>query len=266
VSESTGSAALRALPRERLIDRATEAIKDFILANELKGGDRLPSEQELARSLGVSRNVVRQAISVLETIGVVRAAQGRGLYVADVADTDVFRQIAAWINPAELEDDHYYEVRSIFDRGIFELVIAHASDADLDRIEGIARAMAEGADDVALHRRHDEFHHACLVATGNPFLVTMGTILYRFFWNIAANGPRVRRVSSDGLRASHLEIARLLRRRRRADIPILVELHLGVRASLGLNGTAESPSEPDPARHSDRRSDAKPGRRHAAQS
>lgn len=225
------SQTLRTLPRDRLIDRATEAIKDYILANGLKGGDRLPSEQELARALGVSRNVVRQAVSILETIGVVRAAQGRGLYVADVVDTDVFRQIAAWINSAELEDGQYYEVRSIFDRGIFELLLARASDADLDRIEGIARAMVDAIDDDALHRLHDEFHQACLAATGNPFLVTMGTILYRFFWSVAANGPKVRHVSPPGLRGSHLAIAHRLRERRAEDIPLLVDLHLGGRSS-----------------------------------
>lgn len=85
---------LKTLPRERLIDRATEAIKDYILANRLSSGDRLPSEAELARSLGVSRNVIRQAISSLGALGLVRVAQGRGIYVGDVADTDVFRQLA----------------------------------------------------------------------------------------------------------------------------------------------------------------------------
>ena len=124
---------LRTLGRERLIDRAVEAIKDYILANELQGGDRLPSEQDLARALGVSRNVVRQAVSSLETLGIVRAAQGRGIYVADLADTDVFRQLAAWLDTGDLDDAEYYQVRAIFERGIFELLLDNASDADLDR-------------------------------------------------------------------------------------------------------------------------------------
>src|SRR5579884_641785 len=94
---------LRTLRRERLLDRATEAIKDYILSNRLSGGDRLPSEAELARSLGVSRNVIRQAISSLETLGVVQAQHGRGIYVADVAGTSVFQQLASWLNPGDLQ-------------------------------------------------------------------------------------------------------------------------------------------------------------------
>jgi GntR family transcriptional repressor for pyruvate dehydrogenase complex len=208
-----------------LIDRAVEAIKDYILANELQGGDRLPSEQDLARSLGVSRNVVRQAVSSLETLGIVRAAQGRGVYVADLADTDVFRQLAAWLDTSDLDDGEYFQVRAIFERGIFELLLANASEADLDRIEAAARALDEAADDAELQRLHDAFHQACLAATGNRFLRTMGTILYRFFWKVAAIGPRVRRVDAAGLRSSHLEIARLLRRRHRDDVARLIDLH-----------------------------------------
>lgn len=223
-----GQQALRALPRERLIDRATEAIKDYILANALKGGDRLPSEQDLARSLGVSRNVVRQSVSVLETLGIVRAAQGRGIYVADLANTDVFHQLAAWINTAELDNDEYIEVRSIFERGIFELLLNRATDDDLDRLERVALEMAEVTDEEGLQRLHDEFHQLCLAATGNTFLVTMGTILNRFFWSVAYTGPHVHRVESGGLRGSHLRIARMLRQRRFEDIPSLIALHLGV--------------------------------------
>jgi GntR family transcriptional regulator, transcriptional repressor for pyruvate dehydrogenase complex len=227
VSVSAPVQPLRTLPRERLIDRAVQAIRDYILSNKLKGGDRLPPELELARSLGVSRNVIRQAISALETLGVVRAAQGRGIYVADLADTAVFSQLATWLDTSDLDDDEYFQVRAIFERGIFELLIDHASDRELEQIEGIARAMQDAADPNDVHRLHDEFHQACLAATGNRFLLTMGTILYRFLWSVAAAGPRVYQVDVPGLQSSHRRIAELLRRRRREDVPALTAWHLG---------------------------------------
>jgi GntR family transcriptional repressor for pyruvate dehydrogenase complex len=222
---------LRTLPRARLIDRASEAIKSHILANELKGGDRLPSESELARSLGVSRNVVRQAVSSLETLGVVRVAHGRGIYVADPIDTGVFRQLAAWIDASEVDDGDYVAVRSIFERGIFELIIQNASDDELDQLGAIAQGMVSSGDDGEFHRTHDEFHQACLAATGNRFMVTIGTILYRFFWSMVAQGPRVRQFSVDEMKSSHLEVAALLKRRRVEDIPTIIRVHLGMRDS-----------------------------------
>jgi GntR family transcriptional repressor for pyruvate dehydrogenase complex len=225
---TNGNGSLQVLPRERLIDRAAEAIKHHILTSQLTGGDRLPSESELARSLGVSRNVVRQAVSSLETLGVVRVAQGRGIYVADLADTDVFRQLAAWIDTSALDNEEYLEVRTIFERGIFELLVAQASDADLDHIEAVAQALHDAPSDEEIHRLHDEFHQACLAGIGNRFLLTIGTILYRFFWSVAAAGPRVRHMSPAEMQVSHLRIVKLLRQRRHTDVTAMIALHLGL--------------------------------------
>lgn len=217
---------LHTLRRERLLDRATEAIKDYILANRLSDGDRLPSETELARSLGVSRNVIRQAISSLEALGLVRVAHGRGIYIGKVADTAVFQQLASWIDPGDLDNDEFLQVRAIFERGIFELVIDHATDEDLDHLTSLAAALHDcPAEEVS--RRHDEFHQALLAATGNRFLMTLGTILYRFFWSVGYTGPHVHRVSPEYLQESHVRLVELLRRRRRDDIPAIIALHLG---------------------------------------
>lgn len=219
--------SLGALPRERLIDRATEAIKDYILANRLEGGARLPSEQELATSLGVSRNIIRQAVSSLETLGIIRVAQGRGIYVADVADTGVFRQLAQWLDTGDLTDEDFVEVRAIFERGIYELLIQRVTDEDLDQLDTLAQQIRVAEDDVEIQRLHDVFHQAALAATGNRFLVTFGSILNRFFWSVGYTGPHVHRVNAAGLRESHVMLVRLLRRRCREDIPRMIALHLG---------------------------------------
>ncbi|MCL4499371.1 MAG: GntR family transcriptional regulator [Chloroflexi bacterium] len=218
--------SLGALPRERLIDRATEAIKDYILANRLEGGARLPSEQELATSLGVSRNIIRQAVSGLETLGVVRVAHGRGIYVADMTDSSIFQQLAQWIDPGDLEDRDFIEVRTIFERGIYELVIAHATDTDFNQLELIAQQLHDAPTEDEVNRLHDQFHQACLAATGNRFLLTLGTILYRFFWSVGYTGPRVHRVTATDLQKSHVEIVKLLRRHQQDLIPAMIALHL----------------------------------------
>jgi DNA-binding FadR family transcriptional regulator len=228
-----GRGALRTLPRKRLIDRASEAIKTHIVDNGLKGGDRLPSEADLARTFGVSRNVVRQAVSSLETLGIVRVAHGRGIYVADVVDTDVFRQVAAWIDASEVDDHEYVQARAIFERGIFELIVKNATDAELDHLVALAQTLESTTTPEDFRREHDEFHHACLAATGNRFLMTLGTILYRFFWSVLSTAPGVRTVTVEEMRASHTQVALLLRQRRADQIPAIVRLHLGLRDSSG---------------------------------
>lgn len=228
MSATEDGKSLQALPRERLIDRAVDAIREHILVNRLSGGDRLPSESELARSLGISRNVVRQAVSSLEALGIVQVAHGRGIYVSTLADTNVFRQLATWINASELDNAEFLEVRVIFERGIHELLVDRLTDDDLDHLETLAVAMRDATDEAEIHQIHDEFHRACLAATGNRFLVTMGTILYRFFWGVGYTSPRVHFVSAAEMQRSHLQMVELLRRRDRDDIPRMIALHLGI--------------------------------------
>src|SRR5579859_2983428 len=60
-----------------------EKIAELITATDLKAGDRLPTEHELSEQLGVSRTVVREAVKVLVTTGLVYTRRGSGLYVAN---------------------------------------------------------------------------------------------------------------------------------------------------------------------------------------
>ena len=60
-------------------------IQEMILHGELKKGDRLPPERQLAEMLGVGRPALKQAISALEVLGIIRSRQGDGNYIT--ADT-----------------------------------------------------------------------------------------------------------------------------------------------------------------------------------
>ena len=60
-------------------------IQEMIMHGELKKGDRLPPERQLAEMLGVGRPALKQAISALEVLGIIRSRQGDGNYIT--ADT-----------------------------------------------------------------------------------------------------------------------------------------------------------------------------------
>jgi GntR family transcriptional regulator len=70
-----------ATPRRPLSHSVARALRERIVADELAAGDRLPTEPELARSLGVSRASLREAIALLEEDGIVRRLHGSGTYV-----------------------------------------------------------------------------------------------------------------------------------------------------------------------------------------
>ncbi|MGH7918615.1 MAG: FadR/GntR family transcriptional regulator [Candidatus Dormibacteraceae bacterium] len=217
---------LRAISRESLAEQAATALRDYILANQLAPGHRLPAEPVLAAQLGVSRNVLRQAVASLQTIGVLRVTHGSGTFVADPADSDVFQQIAGWMGSKPVSERDYLEVRGIWERGVYDLVLRHATAEDLERLEDMASGMETAAGKEEAERLHDAYHEALLETTGNPFLVTMGTILQRFFFEFAYQDAVARKPPEPRLWTSHREILRLLRRRDPELIGRMVDLHV----------------------------------------
>lgn len=69
--------------RASLRHRIADTLRERLLEGEFSAGSRLPSEPELARSLGVSRSSLRAAIAMLETDGLVQRMHGSGTYVAE---------------------------------------------------------------------------------------------------------------------------------------------------------------------------------------
>jgi GntR family transcriptional regulator len=72
-----------AMPTHSLRHRIADGLRERLLAGELKAGAQLPSEPELARSLGVSRSSLRAAIALLEADGLLRRRHGSGTFVTD---------------------------------------------------------------------------------------------------------------------------------------------------------------------------------------
>ena len=75
---------VKTVKRDKIRDVVATEIKSFIVAENLKSGDRLPTEAELAERFGVSRLSLREATKALEFLGIVDARPGRGMTVGRV--------------------------------------------------------------------------------------------------------------------------------------------------------------------------------------
>ena len=74
---------------KKISEEIVEQIKALISRGELKPGDRVPSERELASMLGVSRPSVREAIMVLDAMGFLETKQGGGTFVRTLTETSI---------------------------------------------------------------------------------------------------------------------------------------------------------------------------------
>ncbi len=224
--DSPTATPLRSIARETLAEQAAAALRDYIVANKLARGTRLPAEPVLAQQLGVSRNVLRQAVASLQAMGFLRVNHGNGTFVADPSESDVFQQLASWMGRKPVSEEDYFEVRAIWEQGVYELVMRRATDRDLESLESMAERMEAAIRTEEAAELHDAYHEALLRVTGNEFLVTLGMILQRFFFEFAYRDSGARKPPEPRLWTSHREILRLLRRRDPTTIPQMVELHL----------------------------------------
>lgn len=83
VNEQNTDLLIRTGLGETLVTRVSNALRAHLLAGTYKPGDRLPSEAQLVREHGVSRTVVREAIAILRSDGLVKARKGSGVFVLD---------------------------------------------------------------------------------------------------------------------------------------------------------------------------------------
>lgn len=152
-----------------LTDRVTEMLLDEITSGDYQVGEVLPPEQTIATRLGVSRTVLREAVSRLKGDGIVQSKQGRGLTVMQTARPSVLRMQAADIGDAD-QVLRIVELRRGFEIEAAPLAAARRDEDDLAAMRLALRKMADAiaSGDVAVGVDADmEFHRCVARATRN---------------------------------------------------------------------------------------------------
>ena len=160
---------LTATQRSGLVAQAIEQLTTLIESGEWQVGDRLPAEAELAQSLGVGRNTVREAVRALAHLGVLDVRHGAGTFV--LSDSSISGPVRRLL--AEADERHVTEVRRAFEVEAARLAAVRRTRADLDRMRRALRRRDDAwhRNDVAQWAAHDtEFHRLLVAASHNPLL------------------------------------------------------------------------------------------------
>lgn len=172
------------IKKQNIYEQVIEHLHEYILANELRSGDRLPTETELAEHFGVGRQSIREAIKVLESVGVVETRPRDGSRLKQLNIGPLSEHLRFMF---ELEGVTLREMgasRSIIECAALPMVIENADEADFARLAGAiedARSSISRGDDTQYVLADMEFHQALLAATKNRVLQGFGSILHEFF-------------------------------------------------------------------------------------
>ena len=90
-------------------------LEKIIRENDIKPGDRLPSERYLKDKLNVSRQSVREALRALEMLGVVHVKIGEGTYLADFKDHRLFDIIGQFLIKTDEQREELKEINRVFE-------------------------------------------------------------------------------------------------------------------------------------------------------
>lgn len=177
---------LEPLSNDTRVQLIINKFKDLLLNGVFSPGSRLPPELELAKKLGVSRTPVREAMKVLQAVGVLEIKRGNGTYIAESITPNtiqplIFNLVLKRGTPSELS-----ELRLLFEESYIKLAARKRTEQDLRSLQdSLARMQA-----LLLQERHDpelvtqedlQFHYLLLHSTHNELVYEIGKVIMDLF-------------------------------------------------------------------------------------
>lgn len=157
--------------------------KSKIISGELHPGDRLPTETEMVEQLGISRTPVREAIKILEAIGIIEIKRGEGMFLRQTVSELNLNPLILSLILQSGNIDKLIEFRQYFEHMIIELAWRRCTGRDYEDLTAIYNRQISSKNlDAAEWVELDlEFHYRILEITQNPFVREVGRTVYALY-------------------------------------------------------------------------------------
>jgi GntR family transcriptional repressor for pyruvate dehydrogenase complex len=161
--------------REQPSTEIARALLDHIFSGQMRPGERMPSERELAESFGTGRGPVREALKSLGLLGLLEVRQGDGTYLRG-ADADVLPRIIEWgLLLGEQHTVDLVEARQLLEVDAARLAALRRDPAALKTIKAKLLAMQRAKRPATFVEADVQFHLAVAAASNNTVLANMLT-------------------------------------------------------------------------------------------
>jgi GntR family transcriptional repressor for pyruvate dehydrogenase complex len=188
---------------QKVIDRITNSL----IKGELKPGDRLPPEPDLALQFGVSRASLREALKTLCGLGVLVARKRGGTFVAAAGSQLMLDPLIFNLIIENGSRDHLFELRVLLEVDAVELLIKKATPDDLlilaQDLEQFAALLSDG-DLEALARLDYQFHLRLIQMAKNPYFNRISQVVMQLYADPIEKA--LRQMGPDQVLASHREL------------------------------------------------------------
>ncbi len=164
-----------------MTDQVEERLLEFLKQRNLKPGDQIPKEVELVEALGVSRSVVREAMSRLRMLGLIDVRKRRGTVMAE---PDIFSGMERLLKPQFLAHEsirQLFQIRLMLEVGLGDFLFSRLTEKDLKKLEAIVEEEKKAQSKAERVQADSRFHSELYRITGNETLLRFQKILLPLF-------------------------------------------------------------------------------------
>lgn len=162
------------LSRESRFDYAVQRIETMVREGGFAPGDKLPPAREMCEDLGVSRTILREALRVVESKGLISIQAGKGVFVADHDLNVLDDRVDSLVASGKVEIVDLIQARHFLEPGIAHIAAIRATSSDIQNLEESLKGMIDNLEAGDAFMQADQNFHLLLArATNNPILYMM---------------------------------------------------------------------------------------------
>jgi DNA-binding FadR family transcriptional regulator len=213
-----------------LVDKVEVSILNYIKEKKLIPGDSLPNEMDLSKELGISRNVLREALSRLRMLGIVQSRTRKGIIIQEPSLLTGFEKV---IEPYLLSERAILDMmgmRVALEIGLTDFLFRNLDDRKVQELEDIVRSQEAMKYSLTVEQE-TEFHKKIYEISGNNFIVQFQQIIHPVFEFAKTNydsyfAPVNERLLREGKIVTHHDLFRCISKRDMEGYRNAIKIHL----------------------------------------
>ncbi|SCI71764.1 Pyruvate dehydrogenase complex repressor [uncultured Clostridium sp.] len=168
------------ITNKKIYQQVISQIQDMILSGKLKKGDKLMSERELSEKMGVSRTSIREALRVLETMGIIESRQGEGNFICNNIESSLIQPLSMMfiLNNGSYED--ILELRNMIELEAVKLAAIRGTEEEFEELKMISQNLINN-DENCDKEGIDKMIHYKIACMSKNFLIKS---LYKISLNL----------------------------------------------------------------------------------